>query len=160
MRRFVLAAFALTVLAACQPATTELTDYEKAEIAAEVELLHGQFWDAWRAWDFERGMSYYTNSPEFMFANEDQIVRGWDALNEGAQAMDVESQTITFAESHTAVLASGVVQVVERGTYAVTNTEGESGPEHSFTCSATWVHQNSEWKVQFFHLAETTPENP
>ena len=63
---FVFAAFALTVLAACQPATTELTDQQKAEIAAEVELRHDQYWDAWRVVDRDRGMSFFRNSPEWI----------------------------------------------------------------------------------------------
>jgi hypothetical protein len=105
-------------------------------------------------------MSYYADSPEFMFASEAQIFRGWAELNELAQASEVESQVITFTESHTNVLAPGVVQVVEGGTYTVTNTEGEVGPEHPFTCSTTWTQQDGEWKVQFAHIAETTPDTP
>ena len=82
MRRIVLAAFALTVFAACQPATNELTDNQKGEIAAEVELLHGQFWDAWRETDVARGMSYYRNSPDFTFTREGEPLNGFAALNE------------------------------------------------------------------------------
>ena len=84
MRRFVFAAFAVTVFAACQPASTELTDYQKAEIAAEVELLHGQFWDAWRAADVDRGLSYYPNTPEAAYATEGELFYGSAAVEDQA----------------------------------------------------------------------------
>ena len=63
MRRLALTVLSLAFLAACQPATTELTEEQKAEIAAEVNAINAGFWDAWRATDFDQGMSYYYNSP-------------------------------------------------------------------------------------------------
>ena len=52
MRRFVLAAFTMTVLAACQPATTELTEEQKAEIAAEIRQTARAFWSSIEETDF------------------------------------------------------------------------------------------------------------
>jgi hypothetical protein len=39
MSRFILTAFAVTALAACHPANTEMTEEQKAEIAAEVRAF-------------------------------------------------------------------------------------------------------------------------
>jgi ketosteroid isomerase-like protein len=162
MRRIVLAAFALTVLAACQPATTELTDQQRGELAAEVELLHGQFWDEWRAADVHGGMSYYLNSPEFAFAMEGQLLNGFEATHDVVHEMftNIASQTITFAESQTAVLAPNVVYVREQGVYSLTDTLGVTGPEMAFAFTANWVRSNGEWKIYFAHESAPTPETP
>ena len=53
MRRIVLAASALTVLAACQPADTALTEEQKAEIAAEVNAAFENWAAAVRALDLD-----------------------------------------------------------------------------------------------------------
>ena len=57
MRRLAVAALSLAFLAACQPATIELTEEQRAEIAAEVEALHAASWDAWRAADLDQATS-------------------------------------------------------------------------------------------------------
>jgi heat shock protein HslJ len=159
MRRIVYAAFALTVLAACQPASTELTDYQKHEIAAEVELLHGQFWEAWRVYD-GRGMSYYRDSPEFTFALDGQLLNGFDAVNDAVQSSDVATQEITFNEVQITVLAPDVVCTMEQGTYTETDADGATGPETAFAFTAIWVRSDSEWKVHFAHASTPTPETP
>ena len=47
MRRFIFAALAVSVFAACQPATTELTVVQEAEIAAEVMMVANELMSAW-----------------------------------------------------------------------------------------------------------------
>jgi len=158
MRRFLFAAFTVTVLASCQPATTELTVQQKGEMAAEVELVLDSFWDAWRAADVDRGMSYYLNSPEMIWASGDQVVRGWTAVNDIAQAADIASQAIILTESHTTVVALGVVHVMQRGSYSVTTLDGTTGPAFPCTVSSVWVRSDGEWKAQFVHVAQTLPE--
>ena len=58
MRRFVLAASALTVLAACQPATTELTEEQKAEIEAAVVEASVAYTEVYHGKDFDGYMSF------------------------------------------------------------------------------------------------------
>ena len=55
MRRFLLAVPAITVLASCQPAPTELTDAMKVEIVAEVDAAVSAWW---AAVDYDRGMTF------------------------------------------------------------------------------------------------------
>jgi len=162
MRRIVLAGCALTVLAACQPASIELTDYQKAEIEAEVQLLHDQFWDAWRETDVTRGMFYYLNSPEFTGALEGQLVHGFAAFNDLARAAfsNVTSQAITIDESQTTVMAHDIVCVIEHVTYTQTDTAGATGPEYTAAITLAWVLRDGEWKVYHFHSSSPTPENP
>ena len=162
MRRFVFAAFALTVLAACQPATTELTDYQKAEIAAEVELLEGQFWDVWRRMDVEAGMSYYYNSPELSFAWDGQVLVGWTSGYDASEANSAifVSQTINFTDSWTTVLAPDVVLVTQHGTRAWTDPDGVTSPELTFAWTSVWVRRDGEWKVHGAHASHVAQEGP
>jgi len=161
MRRFVLAAFALTVLAACQPASIELTDYQKAEIEDEVQLLHDQFWDAWRETSVDRGMSYYLNSPQFTGAVEGQLIHGFAAFDDLARSVfaNVARQSIRIDESQTTVMAHDLVCVIEHITYTQTDTAGETGPEYTSAITLAWALRDGEWKVYHFHSSSPTPEN-
>jgi uncharacterized protein (TIGR02246 family) len=160
MRRVVLAAFALTVLAACQPASNELTDYQKAEITAEVQLLHDQFWDAWREVDVDRGMSYYLNAPEFTAAVEGVLIHGYAAFDEMARSAfaHVASQSITIDDTRTSVMAHDIACVIEHIRYTQTDDEGVTGPEHTAAVTLAWVRRDGEWKVYHFHNSAPSPE--
>jgi hypothetical protein len=148
----------LLVFAACQPATMELTDAEKATIVDEVNPIKADFWDAWRAWDVDRGMSYYRNSPDFVWADDGELVQGWTTFNEAVQSWNVESQAVTLSESIATVLAPNVVQFVEHGTYSITDTTGVTWPERTFAVSTLWVLRNGEWKVDFIHISRVRSE--
>ena len=162
MRRIVFAVFAVTVFISCQPADTEMTVNQKAEIAAEVELLHGQFWDAWRETSIERGMSYYLNSPDITFVSREGTTVGFDALHDAAHSgfADLASQVITITESRTTVLAANVVSMVVGERYTQTNREGVTGPEGNNIYTFIWVHRNGEWKVQSAHATVIPTEEP
>ena len=162
MRRFVFTAFALTVLTACQPATLELTEERKAEIAAEVELLHGQFWDAWRAADVDRGLSFYDNSPELTVLRDVQLIKGFSANRDRLHAgfADISSQTITITESNTTVLAPNVVCIAGTSMISGTDTSGTSWPASPFEFTAIWALRDGEWKIRFAHGSAPTPDTP
>jgi hypothetical protein len=160
MRRLSLAVLSLGFLAACQPAPVELTEEQKAEIVAEVNAIRADFWDAWREWDVDRGMSYYHNSPDFVWADDGELMIGWTRVNEAIQSWSVESQAITFNESIATVIAPGAVQLVEQGTYSVTDTTGTVRPEVTFAASTLWVLRDGEWKVDFVHVSRLRPETP
>ena len=162
MRRFVLAAFVLSVFAACQPATTELTEEQKAAIAAEVNALHTESMNAWEHAEFDRGMSYFRNSPEFIIANDGNLFVGYDVAYDAFQpAFDnIEGQTFRTIESHTTVLAPNVVSVMYKGTWIEHYTTGEDGPETTFAFNTIWVRQNGDWKVNFAHQSTPNTESP
>jgi hypothetical protein len=158
MRRLALVVLSLAFLVACQPATTELTEEQKAEVAAELNAIKADFWDAWREWDVDRGMSYYHNSPDFIWANEGLLI-GWEALNEAARAANLESQAIAINESRVTVLDVDAVHMVEQGTYSETDTDGVTGPEMTFAFSALWLRSNGEWKVHAVHVSRLPAED-
>lgn len=161
MRRLVFAAFAFTVLAACQTETTVLTEEQKAEIVNEVNALHTEAWNAWRLGDVDRGMSHFPDSPELTYVTEGQLFRGTAAVDDESRAMfvNVASQTVAITESYTDVLAPNVVCINETATYNVADTAGVVGPEGVFAGTYIWVRRDGEWKMQSSHESVVGTEN-
>jgi ketosteroid isomerase-like protein len=162
MRRLALAALSLAFLAtACQPAITELTEEQKAEIAAEVSAINAVYWDAWRAADFDRGMSYFHNSPETVWGYAGNLDMGWDAIYAAYSPLfgAIASQAVTITESRTTVVARDVVCINEVGSTVPTDTAGVAGPEMNFALLTVWVRRGGEWKVLFGHESTPVPES-
>ena len=162
MRRLVFAVLSLAFLAtACQPATTEMTEEQKAEIAAEVNAINADYWDAWSAADFDRGMSYFHNSPETVWGYAGNLDIGWDAIYAAYSPMfeAIASQAVTFTESRMTVVAPDVVCINELGSVVATDTAGVAGPEVNFALLAVWVRRGGEWKVLFGHESVPVPES-
>lgn len=160
MRRFVLAAFALTVLAACQAADTELTDYQKAEIEAEVNLELEALWDPFRQADFDRGITYWEDSPEQLFAtSEGGILKGFAAIDAAFRPMftTIASQEINVDETHFKVITRDVVYAMHRGTFSATDTSGVTEPTRPFAYSFLWARTDAGWKVSSAHMSTGDP---
>ena len=160
MRWISYAAFALVVSAACQPAPTEMTEQEISEVAAQVNAINDGFWNAWRDADIERGVSYYYDSPEFTFAIEGELLVGFSEVQEVTRSTyaNIASQSITVAESYTTVLSPDLVYLVDRASYAVTDTDGVTGPDTQFVFTALWRNTDGEWKVHHAHLSNPPPQ--
>jgi len=159
MRRMTLPLMLFVV--ACQPATIELTDAEKAAIADTVNALQAESWDAWRSADLDRALSYMHDSPDFWFALQGQALRGYDESDSfwrdgfgTASRLD-----ITISDSRTMVLAADIVAVFEQGAFSVTDAEGMTSPEQPFVMSATWVRRHGEWGVLYGHESWPVPES-
>jgi len=151
MRRLVLAVLSLAFLAACQAATTELTEEQKAEIAAEVNATLDAAWDAWP--NLDQGMSYFDSSPDVGWGWSGDIRFGRDniaAWFEPAIA-DFDRYEFTVDQRRTVVLSEDVVCVTERGEFAAYDSTGSilgSGP---LAATFVWVRRNGEWKIAAGH---------
>jgi ketosteroid isomerase-like protein len=158
MRRLALAVVALTFVTACRPATTELTEEQKAEIAAEVNAINTEMWDAWRAADFDRGASYF-DLATLVFAYEGTMF-GFATFDEMWRPVfaTIASQTITVEDSLTTVLAPNAVCIMQAGTYTQTDTAGVTSAEGSFAFTGVWVPRDGEWKLDFVHESFPTAE--
>jgi len=150
----------LLVVAACQPATTELTADQKAAIADTVNALDAAYWDAWRAVDVDKGLSYFHNSPDLWWGEEGHALLGYAELEAyfRAAVSSVSRMNITISDSRTVVLAADAVGVLEQGVYTATDTAGTTTPELAFLASATWVRRNGEWKILYGHESYPVPE--
>ena len=150
MRRFVLAAFALTVLAACQPADTELTEEMKVEIAATVDSLTNEWWAAWEVFDVNRGVSFVHDGPDMTWASDHQrtfysVAEARDVW--GAAVAGLQRQDLEVTNARTVVLAQDIVWTLREFNYGVVDTDGNTVDEGQFKETAIWVRQNGEWKV-------------
>ena len=153
MHRFVLAASTLTVLAACQPATTELTEEQKVEIAAEVDSVANDWWAAWAAADFDRGMSFIDAGSEAAWSGDEgtlytraEMDRTWRPT-----FTQLERQDLTFTDSRTVVLAPDIVCTIRAVTGIATDTTGTTRPEISSIETLVWVKRNGEWRALIGH---------
>lgn len=141
-------------VAACSPATTELTDAEKAAIAADVNAITSEYWDAWRAADWDRGMSYYLDSPDFVWASGGTVYFGLSVLEGYKPAFDnVASQSFIFSESRTTVMAPDAASVTAVGTWTQTDTTGVAGPMQDIVWTGVWIQRDGEWKIHLVHLS-------
>jgi EAL domain-containing protein (putative c-di-GMP-specific phosphodiesterase class I) len=57
-----------TVMVACAPAAPDLTEEERRTLEEEIASIQTEFTDAWREVEFDRGMSYFDDHPDFGFA--------------------------------------------------------------------------------------------
>ena len=111
MRRIVLAAFALTVLAACQPATTELTDEQIATISAEVSAAADAALAAIVAVDVDSHLDFYANSEDFTVAALGEVRRTFSTWAEQVRTAfsQIESiESCAFSDEVVQVLAPDV----------------------------------------------------
>jgi hypothetical protein len=161
MRRFVLAAFTLTLLAACQPAITELTEEQKAEIAAEVNLKLDALWDELRQPDFDRLLTFFHNTPGTFSVNNGDFYEWSPALDSITRAAlaEWEDQVLTVSETRTVVLSPDLVYTMRVGTDSVTLKSGAATPTRPWAWTNLWVRRDGEWKVLYDHQSHPSPLN-
>ena len=160
MRRIVLAAFALTVFAACQPSTTELTEEMKAEIAAEIRQAVTEFWNSAETVDTEQWLSnwppeiesYFQTEPAFQ-VNMLNILSGADDLREFWEP-EFAARTangIVLDNEHVAVLTEDLALHVSKGNFTVSDTSGNTTEPAPWTATTVWVRHSGEWKNLHMH---------
>lgn len=157
MRRIVLAAFALTVLAACQPATTELTEEQKAAIADTIQQVNTEHAVAMNARDLDSWLSGLSDDIRWAipygYGSHSQIE---DAVRSGLDAAtDTTGWGMDWEETHVRVL--GPDAAVLWGTYAARFYDDER--VHT---TLVYARVDGEWKVVHGHStnAEPPPETP
>jgi uncharacterized protein (TIGR02246 family) len=153
MRRFILAAFALIVLAACQPATTELTEEQKAEIADSITAAQDDLWQTWSTRELDSIMPLFVNSADVGWGFPGGMYYGYENLNAYARSLldGVASANYTAAERRVDVLSWDVVLVRELGTYSWTDTAGAARQLDDYPATTIWVRRDGEWKVIHYH---------
>jgi ketosteroid isomerase-like protein len=161
MRRFVLAAFALTALAACQPAVTELTEEQKAEIAAEVDSVMSVWYSIWAgSLDFDRLATFVTDEPETGWVNDGQVLFTRAETDAAMRPFfaSLQSQTATTTKSQTIVLAHDMAYTVRANVVTRVYTSGDEERDIQFAETILWVKRDGEWKILTGH-GSTAPES-
>jgi len=144
----------LFVAVACQPATMELTDEQRDEIAAEVDSLTTAWWAAWEAVDVERGLTFFHEGPVMVWAVDGSPTvysvadarETWTPMLAGLQRQDLE-----FTNARTVVLAPDIVWTLREMNYSVVDTAGAVVAEGQSVETAVWVKRDGEWKLMLGH---------
>jgi len=166
MKRFaivsVLVVFAIAVLAACEPATTELADEQKAEITAELLALHDSINLAVLNLDVDGYLALHDNSEDFTWTKHGILRRGWSTLAEESQTVMgamASADVCEISDTHLQILASDIAVMTGMWTGSGTLTTGDPWYiKHTFT--TVCVKRDGQWKI--INYSETfeqpTPE--
>jgi hypothetical protein len=149
----------LLAVVACQPATMELTEEQKAEIAAEVDSLTNEWWSAWEAFDFDKGLSFVPDNEGIVWAGAGtrtvySPVEGREVWGPGVAGLS--RQELEFTNSRTVVLAPDIVWTLREGDGTAIDTTGTVVHEGHFIETAVWVKRNGEWKILLGHDDDAT----
>jgi hypothetical protein len=136
------------MLTACQPATVELTEEQKAEIAGELTQFMDGFVSSIREWDVEHMLTHFQRGEELTFTQDGIVTRSWDGF------ADLKRTTwggFTSAERFDydpiiQVLAADVGVVTWSFDIALAPTTGDVVNGHG-TVTAVCSKQNGEWKI-------------
>jgi hypothetical protein len=150
MRRLVLSVLSPAFLAACQPATTELTEEKKAEIAATVDSLMDEWLATFEAVGLDESLSFLSDSPEMTWASDgDRTVYSVAEAREvwGSHQVGVQRTELEITNARTVVLAPDIVWTLREMDYTVVDTAGAITAEGKLKETTVWVKRNGEWKV-------------
>jgi len=151
MRRLTLAALSLAFLVtACQPATTELTEEQKAAVEEEVRQLQADLGDAWRTLDFDQFRPFFADdlrwaiSPRPFLTMED-IEPGLRAYVSG-----ISETTLEDEDSFVRVLGPDAAVVGWTSHETVVDVDGVSSSVGT-TGTFVWARVDGVWKVVHGH---------
>ncbi len=149
MRRIAVAAFALTVMAACQPATTEMTEAGKTEIEEQIRIAYADFDEAYQTDDFDRWRSHLTDDVRWggggSFVGTEQLVRFARAHMSRETEFSGETDDI-----HVRVLGPNAVLLTAAFHGTTVEVSGESNSERT-AMTTIWIKVDGVWKIVHGH---------
>jgi hypothetical protein len=151
----VLAAFSVLLLgAACQAPSTEMSEADREQIVTEAESYLEEYEEAWEALDIDWAQSLVVQSPEYTWAWDGSITRGFETLDQLARSTysSLESYSLTPSDRHFAVLSRDAVAVLDVGTVIRTLPGGDTS-ESTYTYSYVLVRRDGVWKMLVGHGA-------
>jgi ketosteroid isomerase-like protein len=152
MRRLVLAALSLAFVAACQPATTELTEERKAEIAAEVLQIRAELAAVNERLDVEAFLSFFTDD---LVAAKELDVMDYETF---ARRIEEDFNTydhyvITQELAEVSVLSEDAVAVTDKSQWVMIAVGGDTVWAGPATFTSIFVLRDGDWKVVHLHGA-------
>ncbi len=157
MKKIVLPALAFCVAAiACQPASTELTDEQKAAIADSVTQLSAEMQSAFDNEDaayFDYVSDWTTSS----VVGNRSFEAGRSFVQESIWPNN--DQTVELGETRTVVLGSDAVVVERAQVNAITDSTGET-TEYDAVLLQLWVRENTGWKALLYEFRNLGVREP
>jgi ketosteroid isomerase-like protein len=158
MRRLVLSVLSLAVLAACQPATTELTEERRAAIVEELTQAFDAYADVVRQLDHDALMVRFTSeTDDVAWAHQGVVTRSWTDIAEVVRqnwAMFASVESFAWRDLHLQALAADIAVVTTMFDFVATDTAGAPIALNG-TFSTVWLQTDGEWKI--VNSAETYP---
>ncbi len=142
---------------ACQPASTELTDGQRAAIKDTVEQLMAELADAGRARDFDRIRAAYSENP--VSVTNGVIIEDFDARFELTRGFFESLRTLDGSSRnvHLEVLAPDAVVVTQNDDIFWADTTGTEGEVHT-AWTGVFRRIDGEWKIIYSHESWPLPE--
>jgi hypothetical protein len=140
----------LVFLAACQPATTELTEERRAAIVEELTQAFDAYADVVRQLDHDALMVRFTPQTDHVaWAHQGAVTRSWTDIAEVVGqnwAMFASVESFAWGDLHVQALASNIAVVATTFDFAASDTTGAPVALNG-TFSTVWLQTDSEWKI-------------
>jgi len=157
MHRLALAAVSLAFLAtACQPATTELSEEQKAAIADSVTQLSAEMQSAFDNEDAAY-FDYFSDWTTSSAAGNRSLEASRSFVRESVWANN--TQTSESGQTRTRVLGPDAVVVERAQVNSVTDNTGEIR-EYDVLLSELWVREDIGWKALLYQFTELGVREP
>ncbi len=158
MRRFVLAAFALTVLAACQPANTDLTDAQNAAIADTVRQVSMDYLASISTLDADSVFSFNMDSDEYAWSMDAVLSLDMEADRAAAAAKYAAASSghVSLDTVRIAVLGPDAGVFSGGGVVVVTDSEGQT-VEMGLALTFVVARRGGRWVVLQGHSSHGSP---
>jgi len=152
MRRLALVVLSLAFLAACQHATTELTEERKAELAAEVFQVRADLAAVNERLDVAAFLSFFADD---LVAAKELDVMDYDTF---ARRIEEDFNTydhyvITQELAEVSVLSEDAVAVTDKSQWVMIAVGGDTVWSGPATFTSIFVRRDGEWKVVHLHGA-------
>jgi hypothetical protein len=136
-----------------------LTPAQEAAIVAEIDSLTAEWWDAWEAMDWTRGLSFLAEDPRLTWTGVLQTVYSVEEMRELWMPMmeGLARQELDFTNARTVVLSPEIVWTLREGDSRIFDASGTLVSEGQFIETAVWVRQSGEWKLLLGHDNDVTP---
>ncbi len=158
MRRTILSALALAVLAACQPATTELTDAQRAAIADTVTQLTDQLLSL--TGDADAWMDLFSTGQELRYVQNGVILSRDDLESEMTAFVGAcEEQSWAWDDVHVVVLGPDAAAVTATYHGAYTDTTGQTFTFDEIVVTYASARSDGTWKIVQAHEYFAPPDS-
>jgi len=157
MRRMILPLL-LLVAVACQPATMELTEEQRATVTDELTQAYTDVTDVISRFDGEAWLGYFESSGDMYFTEFGEIW-SWSMLADTVRAHWPGMQMTSFAwgDLNIQVLAPDVGIVTTTFDESFTDAEG-TPMDMNGTFTAVWVRTDTGWKIVNASVTLPQPE--
>ncbi len=157
MRRSILLAVAFSIAAvACQPASTEFTEEQKAAIADSVTQLSAEMQSAFDNKDAAH-FTYFSDWSASSVAGNRSLEASRSFIRESIWAN--QTQTAELGETRTLVLSPDAVVVERAQVNIVTDSTGETR-EYDALLSELWVREDTGWKALLYEFTNLGVREP